>query len=53
MTKFCSSVPDSRACRTIWTASLLWLMPLPEKIGSFWPRMRVASPSIVEMPVLM
>ena len=25
----------------------------PEKIGSFWPRTRVLSPSIVEMPVWM
>ena len=27
--------------------------PEPEKIGSFWPRTRVFSPSMVEMPVWM
>ena len=39
------------ACRTIWAASSLCFMPEPEKMGSFCPRMRVAQPSMADMPV--
>ena len=39
------------ACRAIWAARAAWGRPEPEKIGSFWPRTRVFSPSMVEMPV--
>ena len=38
--------------RTICAASLLCGRPLPEKIGSFCPRMRVFIPSMQEMPGL-
>ena len=30
---------------------VMWLMPLPEKIGSFWPRISVVRPSMAEIPV--
>ena len=39
------------AWRVIWAARLAWGSPDPEKMGSFCPRTRVFSPSIVEMPV--
>ena len=45
--------PPMLACRTICAASLSCGRPLPEKIGSFCPRMRVVSVSMAEMPVLM
>ena len=41
----------SWAWRTICAASWLWLMPEPEKMGSFCPRISVMSVSIEEMPV--
>ena len=41
------------AWRMICAASLLWGRPLPEKMGSFWPRMRVFIPSMQEIPVWM
>ena len=53
MPKFSVFSPLSLACRTIWAASLLWLMPEPEKMGSFWPRISVISVSMEEMPVRM
>ena len=45
------SSPATWAWRTIWAANSLWAMPAPEKIGSFCPRIRVAVPSMAEMPV--
>ena len=51
-----SSLPASSlslAWRTIWAARRLWLMPLPEKMGSFWPRISVISTSMLLMPVRM
>jgi len=49
-----NSSPDlTRAWRMIWAASSLAGRPEPEKIGSFWPRTSVLSPSIAEMPVSM
>ena len=36
----------------IWAASSRWGRPPTEKIGSFCPRTRVASPSTAEMPVM-
>ena len=45
------SSPATLAWRTIWAASSLCFMPEPEKMGSFWPRMRVAVPSMAEIPV--
>ena len=47
------SSPVIRDWRTIWTASLLWDMPEPEKMGSFCPRIRVVMQSMVDIPVLM
>ena len=41
------------AWRTICAASWSWGSPFPEKIGSFWPRIRVVRPSMAEMPVRM
>ena len=41
------------SCRAIWAARAAWGRPEPEKMGSFWPRTRVFSPSMVEMPVWM
>ena len=38
-------------CLIILSASSLWLIPLPEKIGNFWPLIKVIKPSIVEIPV--
>ena len=43
----------SFAWRAICAAMRLWGSPLPEKIGSFWPRTRVFIRSIEEMPVWM
>ena len=48
-----SSPSPILACLTICTASLLWLIPEPEKMGSFCPRIRVARQSMEEMPVWM
>ena len=45
--------PRTRAWRAICAASAAWGRPEPEKIGSFWPRTRVFSPSIVDTPVWM
>ncbi len=42
---------DSRAWSAIWEASWSCGRPAPEKIGSFWPRTRVFSPSTAEIPV--
>ena len=39
------------ACAAIWAASSRWGRPPTEKIGSFWPRTSVASPSTTETPV--
>ena len=48
----CSSELSPReACCTIWAASWSWGSPLPEKMGSFCPRIRVVRPSIAEIPV--
>ena len=47
------SVAMTRAWRTICAASSLWLMPAPEKMGSFWPLMRVQVASMELMPVRM
>ena len=41
MAKFAPSRPPMLAWRTICTASSLCFMPEPEKMGSFWPRIRV------------
>ncbi len=41
------------ACSTICAASSSCGSPFPEKIGSFCPLIRVVSPSIAEIPVLM
>ena len=41
------------ACRVICATILLCGRPVPEKIGSFWPRTSVFMPSIAEMPVWM
>ena len=49
----CSPSPSTFACRAIWAASLLAGSPAPEKIGSFWPRTSVSSPSMADMPVWM
>ncbi len=49
--KFSFSPSVILACRTICTASLLCGRPLPEKTGSFCPRIRVVRPSIEDMPV--
>ena len=51
--KLAPSSSLSLACRTICAASLLWLMPLPEKMGSFWPRISVIRLSMEEIPVRM
>ena len=48
-----SLVPRTLACRAIWAASWAWGRPLAEKMGSFWPRTRVFSPSMAETPVWM
>ena len=42
-----------RAWRTSWAHTLSWGSPLPEKIGSFWPRTSAFIPSMAEMPVCM
>lgn len=47
------SVAMTLAWRTIWAASSLWLMPAPEKMGSFCPRMSVQVASMELMPVRM
>jgi hypothetical protein len=47
------SSPSSLAWRTIWAATRLWGRPPPEKMGSFWPRVREFMPSMAEMPVWM
>ncbi|OPZ39923.1 MAG: hypothetical protein BWY99_01226 [Synergistetes bacterium ADurb.BinA166] len=47
------SAPASLDWVAICTASALWGRPLPEKIGSFCPRIRVSSTSIDETPVEM
>ena len=47
------SWPRILAWRAICAASSLCGSPLPEKMGSFWPRMRVFIPSMTEMPVWM
>ena len=39
------------AWRAIWAAIRLCGRPLPENIGSFWPRTMGFMPSIVEIPV--
>ena len=51
MANFSSESSPREACFTIWAASLSWGSPLPEKIGSFWPLIRVVSPSMAEIPV--
>ena len=43
--------PPREACFTICAASWSCGRPLPEKIGSFCPRISVVSPSIAEIPV--
>ena len=48
---FSSLSPPREACCTIWAASWSWGRPFPEKIGSFWPRIRVVRPSMAEIPV--
>ena len=45
-------VPRIFACRAIWAASSLCGRPLPEKMGSFWPRIRVFIPSMARYPGL-
>ena len=52
MAKSSSESSPREACCTICAASLSWGRPFPEKIGSFCPRIRVVSPSIAEIPVL-
>ena len=47
------SSPSTLACRAICAARLAWGRPEPEKMGSFCPRTRVFSPSMVETPVWM
>jgi hypothetical protein len=46
-----NSAPSTVAFAAIWIASSRWGSPPIEKIGSFWPRTSVASPSIAETPV--
>ena len=46
-----SLVPRTLAWRAIWAASWAWGRPEAEKIGSFWPRTRVFSPSMADTPV--
>ena len=46
-----ASEPRTRACLAICAASFACGSPDAEKIGSFWPRTSVLSPSIVEIPV--
>jgi hypothetical protein len=36
-----SSEPLTVDCRTTCAAIMLWGSPVPEKMGSFWPRTRV------------
>src|SRR5919201_838436 len=48
-----SFAPRTFACLAIWRATSLCGNPAPEKRGSFCPRTRVLSPSIVEIPVWM
>ena len=48
-----SSVPRTFAWRAICAPSWAWGRPEAEKIGSFWPRTRVFSPSMAETPVWM
>ena len=45
------SPSSTLAWRAIWAARAAWGRPEPEKMGSFCPRTRVFSPSMVEMPV--
>ncbi|OQC73152.1 MAG: hypothetical protein BWX45_00652 [Deltaproteobacteria bacterium ADurb.Bin002] len=51
MTVNSSSAVRILACLAICAAIRLCGMPLPEKIGSFCPRISVFIPSIAEMPV--
>ncbi len=53
MTTTSASSPGTRACAAIRAARLFAGSPAPEKIGSFWPRTSVMSPSIAETPVSM
>lgn len=46
-----SSSDNTLACLAICAATWLCGSPFPEKIGSFCPRTRVLSPSMVEIPV--
>jgi len=46
-----SAVVRTAACRAICKAMSLCGRPEPEKMGSFWPRMRVFMPSMEEIPV--
>src|SRR2546426_1486485 len=48
-----SWLPRTFACRAICKATSLGGRPAPENSGSFCPRTRVLSPSIVEIPVWM
>src|SRR3989304_986479 len=49
----CSAPPRTLAWRAICAATSLCGSPAPEKSGSCWPRTRVFSPSMPEMPVCM
>src|SRR3989304_1321478 len=49
----CSAPPRTLAWRAICAATSLCGSPAPEKSGSFWPRTRLFSPSMLEMPVWM
>ena len=53
MANFSSELSPKDACFTIWAARRSWGRPFPEKIGSFWPRIRVVRPSMAEIPVRM
>jgi len=47
------SSPTSWDWFAICTASLLCGNPFPEKMGSFWPLIKVANTSMADMPVWM
>ena len=50
--EFFIGICSQEACCTIWPASLLMRKTVTGKIGGFWPRIGVVSPSIAEIPVL-